>query len=96
MGRCSHDTTCGCLGWARLGRIAFPCEMPLTDRRRLIDQVRRAVIGMAQGERASFLTMAFGAVPIDVLAECTGETPAALYRATTDARARRREWIAHT
>jgi hypothetical protein len=66
--------------------------MPGSVRRRLIQEARRATVGMPDADRASFLVLAFCGVPIKVLAECTGEPAAALYRATSEARARRRSW----
>lgn len=94
MEMCRHDSPCGCLGWTRLGKLAFPCEVPLRDRRRLIGEARRAVVGMEARQRAAFLALAFCGVPADVLAECTGEPASELARAASDARARRRQWLA--
>jgi hypothetical protein len=66
--------------------------MPETDRRRLIEDARRAALGMTGRERAAFIALAFCGVPIEALSECTGEPAAELYRATSEARARRRRW----
>ncbi|MDX6533974.1 MAG: hypothetical protein QOF68_1718, partial [Gaiellales bacterium] len=91
MGMCTTDHAgCGSQGWTRLGRIAFPREMPERERRRLISRARCATVGMTDAERASFIALAFCGVPVSALAECTGEPAVALYRAKSEARARRR------
>jgi len=79
------------VSWGRLADAAPGTEQPLEERQ-LLEAVRKLVeTTLTDRQRSVFLAAVVDEIPIDVIAERTGSSRGAVYKALHDARRRLRE-----